>query len=446
MKVQKTSELHTQFSLFPSQNFEVFKNRFYQSDLGKIYSAIPWDEMIKTFDIKEEQEGRKFLFPPQGRLALMFLKNYSGLSDRKLIEHLNGNIEWQFFCGIFLGFNRIHNYKIVSQIRCELATKLDIEKTEKVFYDYWKPFINDSEKVLIDATCYESEMRYPTDVKLLWECVEWCHKRMVKISKLLSIPRLRTKYLKWIKRYVNFSKMKRKSKKQRDALRRSSLLLIEKLIEFLEQHDHFFNSRELKRIQIIKKVYIQQHAWFYKGETPKDRIVSLHKEYVRPIVRGKEIRNVEFGAKVNKIQIDGINFIETLSFNAFNEGVRFKQCIHKAERLTLSEIKIVGADAIFATNENRRFATKQGIQTDFKPKGPKSKDYKQRKQLQALITKERASRLEGSFGKDKEHYHLRKIKAKTEPNERLWIFFGVHVGNALEIGRRKMTDLKKKSA
>ncbi len=245
---------------------------------------------------------------------------------------------------------------------------------------------------------------------------------------------------------MNFSKMKRKPKKQRDALRRSSLLLIEKLIDFLEQHDHFFNSRELKRIQIIKKVYIQQHAWFYKGEKPKDRIVSLHKEYVRPIVRGKEIRSVEFGPKVNKIQIDGISFIENLSFNAFNEGIRFKQSILKAQVLTLSETKIVGADAIFATNENRRFATKEGIQTDFKPKGPKPKDYKQRKQLQALITKERASRLEGSFGKDKEHYHLRKIKAKTEPNEKLWIFFGVHVGNALEIGRRKMADLKKKSA
>ena len=88
----------------------------------------------------------------------MFLKNYSGLSDRKLIEHLNGNIEWQFFCGIFLGFNRIHNYKIVSQIRCELAAKLDIEKTEKIFYDYWKPFINDPEKVLI-------EMRHAMRVK-----------------------------------------------------------------------------------------------------------------------------------------------------------------------------------------------------------------------------------------------------------------------------------------
>jgi len=36
------------------------------------------------------------------------------------------------------------------------------------------------------------------------------------------------------------------------------------------------------------------------------------------------VKKVEFGAKVNTIQIDGFNFIEHLSFNAFNEGTRLK--------------------------------------------------------------------------------------------------------------------------
>ncbi|MGZ0015139.1 hypothetical protein [Yeosuana sp. AK3] len=52
------------------------------------------------------------------------------------------------------------------------------------------------------------------------------------------------------------------------------------------------------------------------------------------------------------------------------------------------------------------------------------------------VPKERATRLEGSFGKEKEHYHLKKIKAKTKATEKLWIFFGIHTANALEIGRR----------
>ncbi len=48
--------------------------------------------------------------------------------------------------------------------------------------------------------------------------------------------------------------------------------------------------------------------------------MSISKDYIRPIVRGKEIKKVEFGAKVNKIQIDGLSFIEYISFDAFNEG------------------------------------------------------------------------------------------------------------------------------
>lgn len=41
----------------------------------------------------------------------------------------------------------------------------------------------------------------------------------------------------------------------------------------------------------------------------------ISKPYVRPIVRGKEVESVEFGAKVNNILGDGISFIEKLSFN-----------------------------------------------------------------------------------------------------------------------------------
>lgn len=54
----------------------------------------------------------------------------------------------------------------------------------------------------------------------------------------------------------------------------------------------------------------------------KDRIVSISKPYVRPIVKGKEVKRVKFRAKCNNILIDGLSFIEKLSFNAFNEETR----------------------------------------------------------------------------------------------------------------------------
>ena len=62
-------------------------------------------------------------------------------------------------------------------------------------------------------------------------------------------------------------------------------------------------------------MFRQQSTLAQKKEV-KHRIVSIDRPYIRPIVR-----RVEFGAKVNNIQIDGISFIEYHSFEAFNEGV-----------------------------------------------------------------------------------------------------------------------------
>ncbi len=85
------------------------------------------------------------------------------------------------------------------------------------------------------------------------------------------------------------------------------------------------------------------------------------RHYVRPIVRGKGIKSVEFGAKVNNIQIDDISFIEHLSFKAFNEGIRLK-------------VRCLAADSIYANNANRKFCTRYGISTSFVRKGRAAKD------------------------------------------------------------------------
>ena len=402
------------------------------------------------FKLTESCKGRKATFSPRGRIGLMFLKHYACCSDQKLIEQLNSNLDYQFFCDIELGLNRLSNDKIVSQIRCELGDKLNVESIEKLFYANWKDYISNPDQVTTDATCYESEVRYPTDQKLLWEAVSWLHQQLVRNCKVLGVKMIRSKYKKWKIRYFGFSKMRRKTKSKRTSLTRALLKLLAKFIAFesylCKTNQVTFTTAYYRRVAIIKKVYNQQNNFFKTGERIKDRIVSISKEYLRPIVRGKEKKPVEFGAKVNKLQIDGINFIEHLSFNAFNEGIRLQSTIFKAQSLTHKKLKIIGADAIYATNKNRIFVSKHNIKTDFKRKGKLPKNYKDEKKLKALISKERSTRLEGSFGKEKEYYHLKKIKAKTKKTEILWIFFGIHTANALEIGRRMQKDISQKAA
>ena len=56
------------------------------------------------------------------------------------------------------------------------------------------PF-EDLDTFYTDATCYESDMRYLTDQKLLWECIEKSYSMMCAMSQRLGIHRPRTKYL-----------------------------------------------------------------------------------------------------------------------------------------------------------------------------------------------------------------------------------------------------------
>ena len=193
-------------------------------------------------------------------------------------------------------------------------------------------------------------------------------------------------------------------------------------------------------------MYEQQHKLLYgSSEKIAHRIISINKPYVRPIVRGKEIKPVEFGAKVHKVQVSGISFIEHLSYEAFNEGTRLKQTVafHQKHFGKLSQL---GADGIYATNENRRYCSKLGIATSFVAKGNDGKLSHQKKAMRSALSVVRGTVLEGSFGNEKNHYLLDKVKAKTQPTEIAWIFFGMLAANASIISNPIAQSQKRKRA
>jgi hypothetical protein len=207
------------------------------------------------------------------------------------------------------------------------------------------------------------------------------------------------------------------------------------------------SSSLLERLKLIQKVYDQQLFHYENpGESVPNRIVSLYKPYLRPIVRGKSSKGVEFGTKVNTWQVDGINFIEHLSFNPFHEGIRLKQGIafHTKHFGKPSQI---AADRIYATNENRSHCKALEIQTNFVPKGRRTQDLTKRKQedqARQVLGKARATILEGTYGNDKNHYGLNKVKARNRLTEIAWIFFGMMAANAMKITKKRRLEKHKK--
>ena len=59
---------------------------------------------------------------------------------------------------------------------------------------HWKPYLDNLHVCMTDATCYESHMRFPTDMKLLWESLEWLYRHICRHCRELGIRRPRNKY------------------------------------------------------------------------------------------------------------------------------------------------------------------------------------------------------------------------------------------------------------
>ena len=316
------------------------------------------------------------------------------------MEELNGNIRYQMFCDILINpAHPLTNYKLLDDIAAELAGSLKIQELQNLLSAAWKPYMKNLDTMFTDATCYESEMRYPADQKLLWECVE----KGYDASQKLGIHRPRTKYLDVEKANLTYRKQRKHTKSHTRKITRRLLDLLGKILKETRkmEREHegvkLFTDRERQTFDIITKVYRQQHNHFRSGDSREsipDRIVSVNKPYVRPIVRGKEVKSVEFGAKCNNILVDGISFIEKLSFNAFNEGTRLTHCIKMHKRLFGVDVKKIGGDASYAGNANREMCTSNGIQTSFVQKGKRAKGKRERDFVRQELARVSATAME----------------------------------------------------
>ena len=84
MKLQKITELQPSLPFTEFDFQQRYLESFKQSELGRIRTQLPLKELSKKLANvfpKEQPQGKKHLFPPEGEVALMFLKSYTGLSD-----------------------------------------------------------------------------------------------------------------------------------------------------------------------------------------------------------------------------------------------------------------------------------------------------------------------------------------------------------------------------
>ena len=102
VKVRNFAELAPNIGFSEFDFYDLYRSTFEKSELGRMKKLLPLHEMAENFGLVSKSMrpklGRKSYFTHDGKVALMFLKMYTGLSCPKLMEQLNGNIHCQMFC------------------------------------------------------------------------------------------------------------------------------------------------------------------------------------------------------------------------------------------------------------------------------------------------------------------------------------------------------------
>ena len=274
----------------------------------------------------------------------------------------------------------------------------------------------------MDATAAPADITHPNDLGILNQTRKQSEKIIDSLhqnrkNKLDKKPRTYRKKAR--KDYLKVAKKRRVSRKERTDALAKQLQYIKRNLSHIE---NLVNSgaelsslspRKYKMLLVITEVYRQQ-LWMHENESKRidDRIVSISQPHIRPIVRGKAGKPVEFGAKLSVSCFENYVFLDHLSWDNFNESGDFKTQVEAYKNYTGYYPASVHVDQIYRTRANRAWCKERGIRISGSPLGRKPKNLSKESKKQALDDERIRNTIEGKFGQAKRRYSLNCIMSK----------------------------------
>jgi len=175
------------------------------------------------------------------------------------------------------------------------------------------------------------------------------------------------------------------------------------------------NKKQYKTLLVLTEVARQQQ-WLFDNDKQsiEDRIVSLNQPHIRPIVRGKAGKSVEFGAKLSARCFEGYVFLYRMSWDNFNESGDLKTQVEAYHKFTGYYPESVHADRIYRTRENRAWCKEKGIRISGPPLGRQPANVSKSKKRQALEYERIRNAIESKFGQGKRRFGLNRVMAKLD--------------------------------
>lgn len=415
----------------------------------RLGAFLPWDQLVRIFR-KYFSDLGTCAINPRIVIGALIIKHKLNLSDEETVQSIEENPYMQFFLGLDeFSPEPLFSPSLFVEWRKKLGNEafnsfndvlLRVCFSEK--FDQPKKETKNKGKLKLDATVADQYITYPNDLGLLNKAREKTEKIIDLLyenlrEQLTVKPRTyrkvaRSKYLAEAKKRQNNPKTLRSTiRYQLNCLDRN-IKSINEMLDLLGPSRNPLKPRMMKDFWVIQLVNDQQR-YMYDNKTKrcKDRIVSISQPHVRPIVRGKTGRKVEFGSKLGLVQIDGFVKAETLSWDAYNESADLIPHVEAYKELYGYYPELVQVDKIYGTNQNRNWCKKRGIRMTVSSKGKPPKLTARQKKKRKEEYKER-NQIEGKIGQSKQGYGLNQIKAKLSETSSTWIGITLFVTNLVK--------------
>jgi len=234
----------------------------------RISELIPWDDLEAEYAKKFSDMGRP---ATDGQLVigLLLLKHMTGLSDDGVVTAVMENPYMQAFCG-FEKFvtAELLNSSTLTRMRERLGVEFFKQLESKTYKLLIDRKIIKAKGLLIDATVFPENIKYPSDVGLLNDVRQWLVGNIKKLGKVVgkayrSRPRVARK------EYLNYSKKKKKTKKAINNAKkkmlqhvRRNLKQMKEVIEIVKAQGQRIKQNIIGKIEVAEKIYSQQQEMY----------------------------------------------------------------------------------------------------------------------------------------------------------------------------------------
>jgi hypothetical protein len=435
-------------------------------------SLLPWDKMAETYSKTLNTKMGRPAKPSRLVIGAIIIKHKLCLPDEEVIPTIQENPYLQYF----LGFSEFtHERAFDPSLFVTIRRRLSQESFEEMTHAFLAAVAEVEQKrsapqkkmsgrkkppppaesaddcptqadqqdkrsglLLIDASVAPSDIKYPTDLDILNSSREHSETLIDALWSRLQTPgevKPRTYRRVARKAYLAMAKKRKKkandirkaNRKQLNYLKRN-LKTINDLLDNVDDGKIPFTRRQYRSFLIIQEVYRQQHQMFnQRSHKISDRIVSVSQPHVRPIVRGKAGRDVEFGPKISASVVGGYGFLDRLSWDAYHEATDLPTQVEQYKERFGYYPEAVITDGIYGTRENREWLHARKIRFSGKPLGRPPKVTIENEEVLKAERKRRRqesgmrSRIEGKFGEGKRGYDLDLVKAKWPETGESWV-------------------------